>query len=41
MYPYHNKIKQRIAAGELIGHEWRTDHIRTAREQTHLGIWIL
>lgn len=26
MYPYHNKIKQRIAAGELIGHEWRTDY---------------
>ena len=26
MYPYHNKIKQRIAAGELIGYEWRTDY---------------
>lgn len=26
MYPYHNKIKQRIAAGELTGHEWRTDY---------------
>ena len=26
MYPYHNRIKQRIAAGELISHEWRTDY---------------
>lgn len=26
MYPYHNRIKQRIRNGELVGHEWRTDY---------------
>ena len=26
MYPYHNRIKQRIKNGELIGHEFRTDY---------------
>lgn len=26
MYPYHNKIKQRIRAGELIGAEKREDY---------------
>lgn len=25
MYPYHNRIKQRIAAGELAGVEFRRD----------------
>ena len=24
MYPYHNKIKSRIANGELVGHEYVT-----------------
>lgn len=23
MYPYHNKIKQRIKAGELVGYRFR------------------
>lgn len=26
MYPYHNRIKQRIRNGELIGYEFRTDY---------------
>ena len=26
MYPYHNRIKQRISNGELIGVEHRTDY---------------
>ncbi len=26
MYPYHNKIKQRIRAGDLIGVEKRDDY---------------
>lgn len=26
MYPYHNKIKQRIRAGELIGYEYVDDY---------------
>lgn len=26
MYPYHNRIKQRIKNGELIGYEFRTDY---------------
>ena len=26
MYPYHNRIKQRIRAGELIGFEFREDY---------------
>lgn len=26
MYPYHNRIKQRIRAGELIGYEFVTDY---------------
>lgn len=26
MYPYHNRIKQRIKAGELIGYEFVTDY---------------
>ena len=26
MYPYHNRIKQRINAGELIGYEFREDY---------------
>lgn len=28
MYPYHNRIKQRIAAGELAGYEWCWDYPR-------------
>ena len=28
MYPYHNKIKQRIGAGELTGYEYVTDYPR-------------
>lgn len=28
MYPYHNKIKQRIRAGELTGYEYVTDYPR-------------
>lgn len=26
MYPYHNKIKQRIKAGELVGYEFVEDY---------------
>ena len=26
MYPYHNRIKQRIKNGELIGYEFREDY---------------
>lgn len=26
MYPYHNRIKQRIRAGELVGYEFVTDY---------------
>ncbi len=26
MYPYHGRIKQRIANGELVGHEFVTDY---------------
>jgi len=26
MYPYHNRIKQRIAAGELVSYEFVTDY---------------
>ena len=26
VYPYHNRIKQRIRAGELVGYEWREDY---------------
>ena len=26
MYPYHNRIKQRIRNGELVGYEVRTDY---------------
>lgn len=26
MYPYHNKIKQRIRNGELVGFEFVTDY---------------
>ena len=26
MYPYHNRIKQRIANGELIGYEFVEDY---------------
>ena len=26
MYPYHNRIKQRIKNGELTGYEFRTDY---------------
>ena len=26
MYPYHNRIKQRIRAGELDGYEFREDY---------------
>lgn len=26
MYPYHNKIKQRIKNGELIGYEYVNDY---------------
>lgn len=26
MYPYHNRIKQRIRAGELAGYEFREDY---------------
>ena len=28
MYPYHNKIKQRIRAGELIGYAYVEDYPR-------------
>lgn len=28
MYPYHNKIKQRIKAGELIGYRKEDNHPR-------------
>ena len=28
MYPYHNRIKQRIANGELVGYEFVTDYPR-------------
>lgn len=28
MYPYHNKIKQRIRAGELAGYEYVADYPR-------------
>jgi len=28
MYPYHNKIKQRIEAGELIGYKYINNHAR-------------
>lgn len=27
MYPYHNRIKQRIRAGELDGYEFREDYL--------------
>jgi len=27
-YPYHNRIKQRIANGELVGYEYVTDYPR-------------
>lgn len=26
MYPYHNRIKQRIKNGELVGYEFRHDY---------------
>lgn len=26
MYPYHNRIKQRIRAGELVGYEFVEDY---------------
>lgn len=26
MYPYHNKIRQRIRAGELVDHYFTTDY---------------
>jgi len=26
MYPYHNRIKQRIKNGELVGHEYLSRH---------------
>jgi hypothetical protein len=26
MYPYHNRIKQRIKNGELVGYEFCTDY---------------
>lgn len=28
MYPYHNRIKQRIRAGELVGYEFVKDYPR-------------
>lgn len=28
MYPYHNKIKQRIRAGELVGHYFTDNYQR-------------
>ncbi len=28
MYPYHNKIKQRIRAGELIGYQYVANYPR-------------
>lgn len=28
MYPYHNKIKQRIRSGELLSYEYVTDYPR-------------
>ena len=28
MYPYHNRIKQRISNGELVGVEMRSDYPR-------------
>lgn len=28
MYPYHNRIKQRIAAGELVDHYFTTSYPR-------------
>lgn len=28
MYPYHNRIKQRIAAGELAGHHFTDNYPR-------------
>ena len=28
MYPYHNRIKQRIRAGELVGYEYVEDYPR-------------
>lgn len=28
MYPYHNRIKQRIRAGELIGYSFAKDYPR-------------
>ena len=28
MYPYHNRIKQRIKAGELVGFHFVTDYPR-------------
>lgn len=32
MYPYHNKIKQRIKAGELVGYRFRDPGKWTMRE---------
>ena len=26
MYSYHNRIKQRIRAGELVGYDWQEDY---------------
>lgn len=31
MYPYHNKIKQRIRAGELCGYRYVEDYPRIGR----------
>ena len=28
MYPYHNRIKQRIKAGEMVGHYFTSDYPR-------------
>ena len=28
MYPYHNRIKQRISAGELTGYHWEDNYPR-------------
>ena len=42
MYPYHNRIKQRIRAGELIGYEFREDHPGIGGGLfVHIGMWIM